>query len=59
MNGISVFFTGFVVINAIALALFVAFAATNVTKFFVANRRVRVSQRQPLVRYYSHMALGH
>ncbi|WP_265447846.1 hypothetical protein [Flexivirga meconopsidis] len=59
MADITTFFIGFVIINAIALALFVAFAATESVKFFRANRKQRLARREPFVTYYRTLALGH
>lgn len=59
MININAFFVGFVVINAVALALLVGFAATTLTRFFLANRKQRVASHQPITRYYGRLALGH
>lgn len=59
MADISFFFWGFILINAVALALFVIFAATTATRFFATNRRQRIARSERLVPYYGHLALGH
>ncbi|GAB3499676.1 hypothetical protein [Flexivirga sp.] len=59
MININAFFIGFVVINAIALALLVGFAATWATRFFAANRKQRIARHETFGRYYSQLALGH
>ncbi|GGB38454.1 hypothetical protein GCM10011492_31520 [Flexivirga endophytica] len=59
MININAFFIGFVVINAIALALLVGFAAVETTRFFAANRKQRIARHEPFGRYYSQLALGH
>jgi len=59
MIDINVFFIGFVIINAVALALFVGFAAVGTTRFFRANRTARIARHQPIGRYYSRLALHH
>ncbi|NNG40134.1 hypothetical protein HJ588_12755 [Flexivirga sp. ID2601S] len=59
MADITTFFIGFMIINAIALALFVAFAATELTKFFTANRKQRLARHEPFVSYYRGLAVGH
>lgn len=59
MIDINAFFIGFVVINAVALALLVGFVATEAARFFAANRKRRVALHQPIGRYYAQLALGH
>jgi len=59
MIEINAFFTGFMIINAVAVALLVGFAAVELTRFFTANRKLRIARHQPLGRYYSQLALGH
>lgn len=59
MIDITAFFIGFVVVNAIALALLVGFAATWTTRFFATNRKQRIARHEPFGRYYSQLALGH
>ncbi|RNI22149.1 hypothetical protein [Flexivirga caeni] len=59
MVDINDFFIGFVIVNAVAIALFAAFATVTLTRFFTANRRVRIARRQPIRRYYTHLATGH
>ena len=59
MIDINTFFIGFMVINAVAVALLVGFATFELTRFFRANRKQRIARRQPFGRYYAHLALGH
>lgn len=59
MIDITTFFIGFVIVNAIALALLVGFAAVELTRFFAANRKQRLARHEPVRRYYSQLALGH
>lgn len=59
MIDITAFFIGFMVINAIALALFVGFAAVELTRFFASNRKRRLAHQQPLGRYYTRLTFGH
>lgn len=59
MININAFFIGFVVINAIALALLVGFAAVTLTSFFARNRKQRIARHEPFTRYYSHLAFSH
>ena len=58
MINISAFFIGFMVINAIALAAFIGFAAVELTRFFASNRKRRLARRQPFGRYYTQLTLG-
>lgn len=59
MININAFFIGFMIINAVALALLVGFAAVELTRFFSANRKRRIARRQPVARYYTQLSLGH
>lgn len=59
MVDINAFFVGFVVINAIALALLVGFAAVELTGFFARNRKQRIARHEPFTRYYAQLALSH
>jgi hypothetical protein len=59
MININAFFIGFVVINAIALALLVGFVAVESTRFFARNRKVRMARHQPVGSYYSQLTFGH
>lgn len=59
MIEINAFFTGFVVIAAVALALLAGFVATEAIRFFARNRTVRIARRQPIGRYYAQLAFGH
>jgi len=59
MNAISGFFTGFMLINLIAVIALLAVTATWTIEFFTRNHRVRVAKHEPLVPYYRGLALGH
>jgi len=59
MININAFFIGFVVINAIALALLVGFAAVELTGFFARNRKQRIARHEPFTRYYTQLAFSH
>lgn len=59
MVDINAFFIGFVVINAIALALLVGWAAVELTGFFARNRQQRIARHEPFARYYSQLTLSH
>ena len=53
------FFTGTMIIVAVALVALIACAGTWSVQFFARNRQERVAQHQPLVTYYRGLALGH
>jgi hypothetical protein len=59
MININAFFIGFMVINAIALALLVGFAAVELTRFFASNRKLRLARQQPIHHYYTQLTFGH
>ncbi|MDN5716142.1 MAG: hypothetical protein L0G89_02795 [Janibacter sp.] len=55
---ISGFVTAALVLVGIALAVLVVSVGAAAVPFFTHNRRVRVARREPLVRYYSHLAFS-
>ena len=61
MNVVNIdqFFTGTMIIVAVALAALIACIATWTVQFFARNHTVRVAQHQPLVGYYRGLAVGH
>ncbi|AKU16160.1 hypothetical protein [Luteipulveratus mongoliensis] len=59
MNALPAFFIGLSIIVAIALVVTAATAGRWTVQYFARNRKIRVAQRQPLVRYYRHAALSH
>lgn len=59
MVDISTFFIGFMIVNAVALALLVGFAAVEATRFFRVNRSQRIARQRPIGRYYARLAFHH
>lgn len=61
MNVVNIdqFFTGTMIIVAVALVALLAFVTTWTVQFFARNHTERVTQHQPLVSYYRGLALGH
>lgn len=53
------FFTGTMIITAVALIALVAVLTTWVVQFFASNRQVRVAQHLPVIGYYRGLTLGH
>ncbi|WP_157074882.1 hypothetical protein [Janibacter limosus] len=55
---ISGFVTAALVLVGIALAVLIVSVGIAAVPFFTQNHRVRVARREPLFRYYSHLALN-